>query len=260
MASKTTELETRKKNILAMVAASEIRIEPSEEDKKKIFIAVHKLFDAYSKSDDLNRMRAYATELGNIMPAEIIDKAVSIVIACCPSDHYGMPYISDIVRAGVDVVNNVCRESDLKSFDEAWTEIMNVYDHGGGFSIPEIAKAASEAGWFSFVEDGNDPLVSTSFRMTFYRCYEKEMRKSSRRTPLRNWDDVWGEINKRMHDHNGSVPYFSTPEIRELVDKIGWREICTVSSNELGVLRAQMKSMYALIYERAFKKMFFELI
>lgn len=64
-------------------------------------------------------------------------------------------------------------------------------------------------------------------------------------TRIKDVDEAWAEVQEEIHRaFVYKKPEFSTPEIAEAVNGMGWQTLCTMLVTEVGTYRAQFRDMY----------------
>lgn len=64
-------------------------------------------------------------------------------------------------------------------------------------------------------------------------------------------DEAWGEVRKQVHDcFIYKKPVFSTPEIKDAAEKMGWATLCAATDSEMVGNRAQFIKLYESILRR----------
>lgn len=72
---------------------------------------------------------------------------------------------------------------------------------------------------------------------------------------IKGWDEAWGEIERALYATPwGKTPTFSAPEIADVVNRFGWRNLQVCQSSEYSTIRAQIRDMYKAICERSKKQ------
>lgn len=65
------------------------------------------------------------------------------------------------------------------------------------------------------------------------------------------WEQAWKEITTQLHTEGFyGKPTFSRDEIRLVVERFGWRDLCFCNVKDLPIVRAQMRDMYNSICQR----------
>lgn len=73
----------------------------------------------------------------------------------------------------------------------------------------------------------------------------KELVAEANGTDILPFAEAWKEITKEMHDtFVYGTPKFSRPEIQQTVDAFGWQELCEMRTQDIPIIRAQLKAMY----------------
>lgn len=89
------------------------------------------------------------------------------------------------------------------------------------------------------VESESRPVPATIVKAA------KELVAHANGTDVVPFAEAWKEIEKQMHDvFVYGVPKFSRPEIKQTVDAFGWQELCEMRTQDIPIIRAQLKAMY----------------
>ena len=79
----------------------------------------------------------------------------------------------------------------------------------------------------------------------------KELVAHANGTDVVPFAEAWKEIEKQMHDvFVYGVPKFSRPEIKQTVDAFGWQELCEMRTQDIPIIRAQLKAIYESICKK----------
>ena len=72
---------------------------------------------------------------------------------------------------------------------------------------------------------------------------------------VKDYAEAWAEVWQNMKDTGAhGVPKWSTAEIKQAVDTIGWMNICLVEDEKLSMLRAQFRDIYNTVARRGKEK------
>ena len=89
------------------------------------------------------------------------------------------------------------------------------------------------------VESESRPVPATIVKAA------KELVAEANGTDILPFAEAWKEITKEMHDtFVYGTPKFSRPEIQQTVDAFGWQELCEMRTQDIPIIRAQLKAMY----------------
>ena len=89
------------------------------------------------------------------------------------------------------------------------------------------------------VESESRPVPATIVKAA------KELVAEANGTDVLPFAEAWKEITKELHDtFVYGTPKFSRPEITQTVDAFGWQELCEMRTQDIPIIRAQLKAMY----------------
>ena len=89
------------------------------------------------------------------------------------------------------------------------------------------------------VESESRPVPATIVKAA------KELVAEANGTDVLPFAEAWKEITKELHDtFVYGTPKFSRPEIKQAVDAFGWQELCEMRTQDIPIIRAQLKAMY----------------
>lgn len=65
------------------------------------------------------------------------------------------------------------------------------------------------------------------------------------------WVEAWEEIERGIKKCGMyEMPKWSSPELKQLIGAVGWRNICCAGSGELTAMRGQMRRMWETLHKR----------
>ena len=139
-------------------------------------------------------------------------------------------------------------KNELEKRTQTITTLLSIYDKGADknmitayvtvtkdIPLDVLEKTCKKL----MVESESRPVPATIVKAA------KELVAEANGTDVLPFAEAWKEITKEMHDtFVYGTPKFSRPEITQTVDAFGWQELCEMRTQDIPIIRAQLKAMY----------------
>ena len=139
-------------------------------------------------------------------------------------------------------------KNELEKRTQTITTLLSIYDKGADknmitayvtvtkdIPLDVLEKTCKKL----MVESESRPVPATIVKAA------KELVAEANGTDVLPFAEAWKEITKELHDtFVYGTPKFSRPEIKQAVDAFGWQELCEMRTQDIPIIRAQLKAMY----------------